>query len=342
MKKQIKKSSKKKIFVGIGVSTNKNEFIAAQEAAKKALAKMGVSKPTLSIVYADSRLDAQKIAKGINGVLGTNNWIGCSADTLLSSEGNFLTTGVQVVCLFSEYLHVGIAVSQKYRLNPQKSGYNAIKEAMSKIKIDKYVDPYIQYRRTQTKAYGDIVRTPPFFILMYASGAEYINKKPIPGRETEFLEGIFSFTGPNIPVVGASASVNFDNYIKGSGNNFEFANGKVYRNAAVVVFVISNLYFSYSLQHGYRKSDAMGLITKMDKTGHIIQEINKRPAVEEYARMLGIPKEELIKNPFNSIREYAENRLIKVGRKVFSYLALQPVSLFAPPIPNKESFSNYH
>ena len=50
-------------------------------------------------------------------------------------------------------------------------------------------------------------------------------------------------------------------------------------------------------------------------------------------------EEQLIRNPYNCIRDYAESRLIKVGRKLYSYLALQPISLFAPDIPNKDGFS---
>lgn len=50
-------------------------------------------------------------------------------------------------------------------------------------------------------------------------------------------------------------------------------------------------------------------------------------------------EEQILKNPYNSIREYAEIRLTKVGRKVFSYLALQPISLVAPDIPVEEHFT---
>ena len=50
-------------------------------------------------------------------------------------------------------------------------------------------------------------------------------------------------------------------------------------------------------------------------------------------------EEQLLKNPYNCITEYAEGRLTKIGRKIFSYLVLQPVSLFAPDIPNKEGVS---
>lgn len=50
-------------------------------------------------------------------------------------------------------------------------------------------------------------------------------------------------------------------------------------------------------------------------------------------------EEQLLKNPYNVIREYAEIRLTKVGRKVFSYLALQPISLVSPDIPVEEHFT---
>ncbi|MBI4232463.1 FIST C-terminal domain-containing protein [Candidatus Peregrinibacteria bacterium] len=292
----MKTESQKKIRVGIGTSQDKDHYDAAKKAAQMAIKECG-GKPTFSLVYVDSRYDPKKVLKGINEVLGTQ-WVGCSVDTLLNTGAGFMDSGISVVCIASDYLHFSAAVAENYRNNPTKAGEEGIRAATKKVNVDQYVDPYVQFRRAQTKSYIDIVRTPPYFIMMFTSGAEYVKGKPIPGMETEFLEGIFNVTGPNIPVVGAAASVNFDNYMKGKGENFEFANGRLYHHAGVVIFVVSSLYFSYSLWHGYKKSDQIGLITKMDKTGHIIEEINGKPAVDEYARMLGITKQELLKNPF--------------------------------------------
>ena len=64
-------------------------------------------------------------------------------------------------------------------------------------------------------------------------------------------------------------------------------------------------------------------------TANIFQWLN-------YIYRKNIEQEQLIKNPYNTIREYAEIRLTKVGRKLFSYLSLQPVSLVAPDIPVDE------
>lgn len=43
--------------------------------------------------------------------------------------------------------------------------------------------------------------------------------------------------------------------------------------------------------------------------------------------------EEILKNPYNTIKDWAEERLKLTGEKVFQFSALQPISLIAPDIP---------
>ncbi|MEM4267653.1 MAG: FIST N-terminal domain-containing protein [Candidatus Woesearchaeota archaeon] len=288
--------TRKYVFTGIGVSANEDSYQAAKEAAKEARDKCG-KEPIFSIVYVDSKYNPEQVNIGIKEVL-QNNWIGCSTDTQFTNTHGYKDRCISVFCIFSQYLHFSVGVVDNYRENPLKAGEQAIIRAMQDIKIDSYIDPYLQFKRTQTKSFSDIVRNPPYFILTLLSGAKYIDGKPVPGMETEFLEGIYNITGPNIPIIGASASTNFEEYKKFIGNNFQFANGNVYYNSGIAVFVVSNLYFSYTLLHGYTKTDKVALLTKLDQTGHLIKEINGRSAVDEYSRLLGVSKDEFLKNPF--------------------------------------------
>jgi len=64
---------------------------------------------------------------------------------------------------------------------------------------------------------------------------------------------------------------------------------------------------------------------------------------------IGIEKEievnkEILKNPYESVLRFAENRLKHVGHKIFSYLALMPVSLVAPDLQYEDTNirSNIH
>ena len=72
----------------------------------------------------------------------------------------------------------------------------------------------------------------------------------------------------------------------------------MFQDAAIVTFVISNLYFENNVKHGYLTTENFAAVTKLDKTGYEILEINGKEAVAEYCRLTGISKETYLKDPF--------------------------------------------
>ncbi len=294
-------AKKRKIQIGIGSSIGKDAYEAALKACKESLSTIE-GEPSISIVYADSKYDEKAILKACNEVLG-KNWVGGSTDTQLTSKYGFERGAVSVLTIASEYLHFGVGVVDKYHKDPQKAGEKAIRQAMKNVHVDNYVDPYIQFKRAQTKSIHEIVKIPPYFVLTLICGVKYDSKKKVvPGMEAEFIEGIFNVLGPNIPIVGGSLSTDFELYTQQNiTNNFQFASGQLYYDAAITLFVVSNLYFAHSFTNGYKKGDKVALLTKVDATGHMVHEINNKPAVKEYARILGVSEKDLIKDPFRYV-----------------------------------------
>jgi len=296
-----KKVKQNKISVGVGASNLKDAYKAAKAAAKQAMDDCG-NIPTFSIVYVDSRYNPQQILKGINEVIG-KNWVGCSVDKQISSKTSYSKdTVVSVLSIFSEYLHFGIGAIENYKSNAVRSGIKAIKEAMKDVKADRYVNSYVQFTRAKRQDYSTIIKTPPYFILAIAGSQTKKNGKYVAGEETKFLKGILEHTGPHIPVFGIGAGSDFDEFlspkVKDVGN-FQFAKGKTYKNAGIVVFVISSLYFEIDVQHGYLTTKDFVAVTKLDKTGFEILELNGKEPVAEYCRIVGASKEEYLKNPEN-------------------------------------------
>ena len=82
-----------------------------------------------------------------------------------------------------------------------------------------------------------------------------------------------------------------------TAKSFQFANGRFYTDSGIVVFVISNLYFEISVEHGYSFTKDFVIVTKLDKTGHKILELNGKEPVKEYCRLVGVTKEKFLKNP---------------------------------------------
>ncbi len=291
--------SKKSKYVNVGLGTNQTEdsYQAGKTAAEEALKECG-KQPTLSFVYVDSRHNAEQVAKGITEVLGAN-WVGCSTDRQFSNKLPVSEErSVSVMCIQSDYLHFGVGAVDNYRKKPEKAGQDAVKKAIDTVKKDGYIDPYVQFRRAQTKTLQDIVRIPPYFIITYLSGSVYKNKQIVLGKENEFLGGVASVVGANIPIFGSVSNSDFDAFMKeGIAQNFQFAEGKVLYDGGIVVFVSSSLEFSYALEHGYKVTNKSGLINKVTD-GHIVEEINGNPAIDEYCSLIDIPKEEFVKDPY--------------------------------------------
>lgn len=288
----------KYISTGIGQSANKDAYKAGIEAATEAINQIG-TKPSFSIVFTNAKANQKKIADGINNVIG-KNWIGLSADKQFTHLHKYNKNAiVSILALNSKYLHFGVGVAENYRKNPKVAAIKATKQAMMNVKGERYMDAYIQFTRTKKQKYENIVRTPPYFMLSFVSGAQFINKRSIAGGEIEFVNGILEAAGPHIPIFGAGAGSDFEDYLyKSEGKNYQFANGKVYTNSGIVAFVLSNLYFENNVRHGYTTTNDFAAITKLDDSGYEIMQINGKEAIEEYCHLIKVPKAQYLKDPF--------------------------------------------
>ena len=202
------------------------------------------------------------------------------------------------MCINTKYMYFGVGVVDNYRKNPQEAGKKATIEAIENCPVERSRFATTQFMRGTKKGFTDIVKNPPYFILSFVSGTKYIKGKPLPGRETEFLNGVLNAAGSHIPIVGASASSDFDKLTKGIAENYQFANGDIYSGAALVTFVVSDLYFSYGLEHGYKSTPRIVLLSKLGGDGRIIEKLNGKNAVGEYCRILGVATKEFLSNPW--------------------------------------------
>jgi len=285
-----------RIITGIGNSKKTDSYLAAKEAAQQAIQGFTVA-PDFTIVYTDSSCDPEGVLKGINEIIGTN-WIGVSTDKQFSNKSEYdPSTKISVLTLSSKYMYFGISVADDYRKDPTKKAKEAISQSMAKVKVDRYVEAYVHFSRMKKKEFNEIVKNPPYFVLTFLSGVKVINGKTIVGEESEFIHGILEYTGPNIPMFGGSASSDLDEYINGKADNFQFANGKLYRNAAIVVFVVSNLAFTTTVEHGYDTTNDFAAVTKLSNDGFEILELNGKEPITEYCRLLKISKEKYFKDP---------------------------------------------
>ncbi len=287
----------KNISVGIGISDLQKGYQAAISASKQAAMQSSKgANPSFSLVFVSSKYNPQikEIVKGINKILG-KNWIGCTTDKEINSVLGYSEGTVEVLCINSKYMHFGVGLSEDYRKNPVEEGKKITLEAIRNCPADRSKFATAQFMRGTKKGFADIVKNPPYFVLSFPGGTYFKNKVPMLGLESEFLDGIKEVLSNYIPIIGGSAASDFDKLVNYEGENYVFANGNYYKKGAVVAFVVSELYFSYGMEHGYIPTDKHGRITKVSGNGKIIEEINGKPAVDEYCRLVGINKKEFLK-----------------------------------------------
>jgi len=107
------------------------------------------------------------------------------------------------------------------------------------------------------------------------------------GKEEKINERIGDLT--NVTFIGGSA---------GDDLRFEktyiFVNGKTYENAAVLVLCQCNTEFDILKTQSFKTTPNKIKITKSDESSRAVIEINHKPAVEEYARLIGKNKENIL------------------------------------------------
>ncbi|MEM5861110.1 MAG: FIST N-terminal domain-containing protein [Candidatus Aenigmatarchaeota archaeon] len=281
------------ISIGIGISDLSDGFNAAVSAAKQAAMQSSKgAMPTFSIVFVSSKYNSQidKVVQGINKILGTS-WIGCTTDREINSILGYSEGTIQVLCIDTPHLYFGVGVSENYRKDPFEEGKKATMQAIENCPIDRSRFATTQFMRGSKKSFTEIIKNPPYFILTFIGGTYYENKVIIPGMEGEFLDGIKEVVGSFIPIVGASASSKLEDMMEFKGENYVFANGRYYKYGAVVCFVVSELQFSFGFSHPYDLTNVYGVITKISKDRKTIEEINNKPAKEEYKRLVSSIKE---------------------------------------------------
>jgi hypothetical protein len=112
-------------------------------------------------------------------------------------------------------------------------------------------------------------------------------------KEEKINERIGDLT--NITFIGGSAGD--DSHFK---KTYIFANGKTYENAAVLALIKCNTAFDFLKTQSFVATPEKMTITKVDEPNRTIIEINHKPAVDEYARLVGKDKQHITEAFFSN------------------------------------------
>ena len=157
----------KYVHAGVGISKADDPFQAGKEAVEMALKNMkkdGGKRPTFGLLfcsggkYGKDDKTIKKLVDGAHFVFKDTPWIGCTTAGEISNYGLTQESCV-VLAVDSDYIRIGVGIGNKMSENPRKAGSEGVKQALKKIKLDRYVDPYINYLRLKKMTPETIVKT---------------------------------------------------------------------------------------------------------------------------------------------------------------------------------------
>lgn len=291
-KREVNKIKKSYLLYGVGLSTNKDSYKAGVEAAKKALNKLDKKKPKISYVFFSGDYDPYLLSRGLKEVLNSSEFVGGSADSVFFN--NILTKkGALVVSLYSDYLNVGVASYENASKNPKEIAKKTILEAMSKVSIDKYVDPYLLFTRMKNTDISWMVKIPSFFVVVFTRGI----KLPVMGDETKIIKGISEVIGLQVPIFGGSFGADAMKVLMNQPYDiYMLHSGKVMKDGLIILFNSTSLLYSNSMANGCVPTNKEGFISEVKNDGFIVTRISNKDAVDWYADQLGMSRKNFLKN----------------------------------------------
>lgn len=263
------------IEVGVGVSRDPDGFLAGSAAAASAVAALSRYVPSLTTVFASGHYDPDEVARGVATQLGDCPMIGTSSAGEICAEP--LDRSVVVTVLASPYIAAEVNVGENVSDGWQKAVLAALPHRIGAAHFDdrpKLGRPLFFSHPTSGLA--------PIFVLAFAPGLTTAHS-PDSYEIHSFLK---KRTLGRIPIVGGlSGTPDLDR------GNFQIANGRAYRDAVVLAVVETDLLFGAGVAHGFQASNKVATVTRAQ--GHVIHELDGRPAADVCAELCGITTDEL-------------------------------------------------
>ncbi len=276
------------LLVGSGMSDDVDAYKAAKGAAQQALKGLKGKMPTISYVFFAGDYDPYELTKGLKEVLEDTEFVGGLGGAVIFDD-QVRDKGVVVASIQSDFLHVGVASMDNASGDVFSSTQKVAREALSKLSIDSYIDPYMQALRLKGGDIRGIVKIPPYYIHVFLNGF----KLPKMGEENKAILGLSEIVGRQVPIWGASFETSLDK-IMGKYDIYSLHSGKVYKDGLIVVFNVTSMLYGYSMAHGAKKKGPLEVISKTSYDGYVVDEISGQSPVDWYAKKLGMDRKKFI------------------------------------------------
>ncbi len=235
--------------IGIGLSIEKDSFLATKEALQQALRNIKREKIDLAIVFSSIEFAHARTIKTINSLLGPVPVVGCTSAAVISTQGIF-KHGIAIMLLgFPQGIYFKAAVVKEI------NSKNAL--AAGEQLGERLIHGFRNIRRDLAIIFSD-------GMMEDGSG---------------FIYGIQEKLGRSFPMVGASASDNLL-FLK----TLLYCHQEVATNAACGILWGGKLNFGLGIRHGWKPLGKPRYVTSSE--GNIVYEIDGAYAAKLYEEYL--------------------------------------------------------
>lgn len=235
--------------VGIGISTEKDSFLATKEAVQQAIKNIHQEGVDLAIVFSSVEFAHSITIKAISGLLGSVAIAGCTSAAIITNRGIFRHGLAVMLINFSAGVYFNAATVKEISF---KNALTAGEELGEKM-----LSNFKDVPRDLSIIFSDG--------LMEDGGG--------------FIHGLQERLGRSFPLVGASASDNL-RFLK----TFIYSNQDVTTNAACGILLGGRLNFGLGIKHGWKPLGKPRRVTKSE--GNVVYEINGDYAAKLYEEYL--------------------------------------------------------
>jgi hypothetical protein len=247
-----------KIFVGVGLSTERDPIKAIKEAMQQARTTIYKERIDLALVFSSIDFSYPGVIKAISSLLGNVPILGCSAAAIISNKGIF-RKGLTIMLLsFPKTVSFSTALVKDIN---KKGALNAGEELSDKL------------LRGFSGTHRDLG-------LIFSDG--------LIEESSNLIYGLQERLGISFPLIGALASDNL-RFLR----TFVYFNQEVADNASCGIVLGGKLNFGWGIKHGWKPLGKPRRVTKAK--ANIVYEIDTLPAVKIYEEYLARDANELIK-----------------------------------------------
>jgi two-component sensor histidine kinase len=297
---------------GVGKATAGSSLEMGRSAAMEAISQLEEFKPVLALVFVCSELDMSAVNQGVTQILGDCPIIGTS--TAGEIANGLVMKGVVVSVIGSPHLKVRVGMGGGVSKDYRKAVNKALHEAGAS---DYFSSQHPLHQMLHISASG-MPGVSPVLLMVFSPGAT----KTQPSLSHEIQTSLRKLSSNRIPIFGGSSGdyFNFE-------SNYQIVNDNVSEDAIALAFVESEILFGLGMAHGFSPTTKQALVTKA--SGHIINELDGRPAAEVCAQLLEMPIGELGEGatwfsrfPFGATDQYG-NSILQVPERILDDGSIQ-------------------